>query len=209
MKCLNFDKVLCLSPHPDDIEIGLGGSIIKYSDTQFDMLTLSGGGDFEGTGIDVREIELINAWQVTNINNILINVEPSLKPKNNTEDFLVNTIETSYLNDHQAIFVPTYIDAHFEHRMTNRLAAALTRCKNISIIEYRTPSTLNDWIPNMYVDITNEYEQKLLMLSKFSSQQNKEYFKRDMLDAFHTDFQSSKKGNKFVEHLKIIQLYGI
>ena len=207
MKCLNFDKVLCLSPHPDDIEIGLGGSIIKYSDTQFDMLTLSGGGDFEGTGVDVREIELINAWQVTNVNNILINVEPSLKPKNNTEDFLVNTIETSY--DHQAIFVPTYIDAHFEHRMTNRLAAALTRCKNISIIEYRTPSTLNDWIPNMYVDITNEYEQKLLMLSKFSSQQNKEYFKRDMLDAFHTDFQSSKKGNKFVEHLKIIQLYGI
>ena len=209
MKCLNFDKVLCLSPHPDDIEIGLGGSIIKYSDTQFDMLTLSGGGDFEGTGVDVREIELMNAWQVTNVNNILINVEPSLKPKNNTEDFLVNTIETSYLNDHQAIFVPTYIDAHFEHRMTNRLAAALTRCKNISIIEYRTPSTLNDWIPNMYVDITNEYEQKLLMLSKFSSQQNKEYFKRDMLDAFHTDFQSSKKGNKFVEHLKIIQLYGI
>ena len=91
MKCLNFDKVLCLSPHPDDIEIGLGGSIIKYSDTQFDMLTLSGGGDFEGTGVDVREIELINAWQVTNVNNILINVEPSLKPKNNTEDFLVNT----------------------------------------------------------------------------------------------------------------------
>ena len=209
MKCLNFDKVLCLSPHPDDIEIGLGGSIIKYSDTQFDMLTLSGGGDFEGTGVDVREIELMNAWQVTNVNNILINVEPSLKPKNNTEDFLVNTIETSYLNDHQAIFVPTYIDAHFEHRMTNRLAAALTRCKNISIIEYRTPSTLNDWIPNMYVDITNEYEQKLSMLSKFSSQQNKEYFKRDMLDAFHTDFQSSKKGNKYVEHLKIIQLYGI
>ena len=208
MKCLNFDKVLCLSPHPDDIEIGLGGSIIKYSDTQFDMLTLSGGGDFEGTGVDVREIELINAWQVTNVNNILINVEPSLKPKNNTEDFLVNTIETSYLNDHQAIFVPTYIDAHFEHRMTNRLAAALTRCKNISIIEYRTPSTLNDWTPNMYIDITNEYKQKLSMLSKFSSQQNKKYFKKDMLDAFHTDFQSLKKGNVYVEQLKIIQLYG-
>jgi len=209
MKYLNFNKVLCLSPHPDDIEIGLGGSIIKYSDTQFDMLTLSGGGDFEGTGVDIREIELKSAWQEANVDNISINVQPSLKPKNNTEDFLINTIETSYLDDHQAIFVPTYIDAHFEHRLTNRLAAALTRCKNISIIEYRTPSTLNNWIPNMYVDITNEYKQKLSMLSKFSSQQNKEYFKRDMLDAFHIDFQSSKKGNKYVEHLKIIQLYGI
>jgi LmbE family N-acetylglucosaminyl deacetylase len=132
-----------------------------------------------------------------------------MKPKNNTEDFLINKIETSYLNGHQAIFVPTYIDAHFEHRLTNRLAAALTRCRNISIIEYRTPSTLNDWSPNMYIDITNVYEQKLSMLSEFSSQQNKEYFKRTILNAFHTDFQSSKKGNVYVEQFKLIQLYGI
>ena len=37
MKLLNFDKVLCLSPHPDDVELGLAGSIIKYYDTDFDI----------------------------------------------------------------------------------------------------------------------------------------------------------------------------
>ena len=45
MKFLGFNKVLCLAPHPDDVELGIGGSIIKYCDTHFDMLTLSGGGD--------------------------------------------------------------------------------------------------------------------------------------------------------------------
>ena len=36
----------------------------------------------------------------------------------------------------------------------------------------------------------------------------KEYFKSEILNAFHTDFQSFKKGNKYVEQFKIIQLYG-
>jgi len=208
MKLLNFDKVLCLSPHPDDVELGLCGTIIKHSETHFDMLTLSGGGDYEGTKISAREAELNHAWITTNVNNISITIDPSLKPKNNTEDFLINKIETSYINGHQAIFVPTYIDAHFEHRITNRLAAALTRCKNISIIEYRTPSTLNEWSPNMFIDITNTYKRKIDMLSMFKSQLNKEYFKSEILNAFHTDFQSFKKGNKYVEQFKIIQLYG-
>ena len=69
MKLLNFDKVLCLSPHPDDVELGLSGTIMKYNGTHFDMLTLSGGGDYEGTKISARETELNRAWNITNINN--------------------------------------------------------------------------------------------------------------------------------------------
>ena len=38
MKFLNYDKVLCVSPHPDDVEVGMMGSAIKYPDTHFDKL---------------------------------------------------------------------------------------------------------------------------------------------------------------------------
>ena len=41
MKFLNFNKVLCLSPHPDDVEYSMGGTIIKYTDTHFDILCLT------------------------------------------------------------------------------------------------------------------------------------------------------------------------
>ena len=34
MKFLNYDKVLCLSPHPDDVEYGMLGTIMKYKDTK-------------------------------------------------------------------------------------------------------------------------------------------------------------------------------
>lgn len=207
MKLLNFDKVLCLSPHPDDVELGLAGSIIKYHDTQFDILTMSLGGDFEGSDPNIRRNEVNNAWKSANVDNCTIYFD-NLKPKDNSEDKLVNVIETKYLKDHQAIFIPTYEDSHFEHRKTNRLATALTRCKNISIIEYRTPSTLHNWNPNMFIDVSTVYEQKILMLDQFNSQINKKYFDRGVLHTFHIDFQSSKKGNKFVEQLKLIQLYG-
>ena len=29
MKFLGFNKVLCLSPHPDDVEFGMMGTILK------------------------------------------------------------------------------------------------------------------------------------------------------------------------------------
>ncbi len=34
-KFLNADRVLCLSPHPDDIEYGALASMYKFQDTQF------------------------------------------------------------------------------------------------------------------------------------------------------------------------------
>jgi len=38
---LNFNRVLCLAAHPDDVEYGMLGSIMKYTDTKFDILVLS------------------------------------------------------------------------------------------------------------------------------------------------------------------------
>ena len=34
-KFLNFNKVLCLSPHPDDVEYSMLGTILKYNGTKF------------------------------------------------------------------------------------------------------------------------------------------------------------------------------
>ena len=46
-KFLNANRVLCLSPHPDDIEYGALGIMYKFKDTQFDILTISIGGKFD------------------------------------------------------------------------------------------------------------------------------------------------------------------
>ena len=55
MKLLNYDKVLCLSPHPDDIEYGVLGTIMKYKDTKFEIVVLSQGGDFDESTAEERQ----------------------------------------------------------------------------------------------------------------------------------------------------------
>ena len=62
MKFLGYNKVLCLSPHPDDVEYSMSGTIIKYSDTQFDIVTLTHGGDFDSTNDNPRKNEVSDFW---------------------------------------------------------------------------------------------------------------------------------------------------
>lgn len=62
MKLLNFNKVLCISPHPDDVEYSMLGSIIKYSDTQFHLFQVSQGGDCDETTGRHRLEEVSNVW---------------------------------------------------------------------------------------------------------------------------------------------------
>ena len=35
MKFLGMDKVVCLSPHPDDVEYSLSGTVLKYYETKY------------------------------------------------------------------------------------------------------------------------------------------------------------------------------
>ena len=64
MKFLNCNKVLCLAAHPDDVEYGMLGSIMKYTDTKFYILVLSAGGNFdETTSSTDRHEECESVWE--------------------------------------------------------------------------------------------------------------------------------------------------
>ena len=65
MKFLNNNKVLCLSPHPDDIEYSMLGSMMLYNETQFDVLCLTEGGakGYDPTNNENRRNELINLYK--------------------------------------------------------------------------------------------------------------------------------------------------
>ena len=199
-KLFNFNKVLCLSPHPDDVEYSMSGTIIKNYDTQFDILCLTQGGDCDETTSDSRLKEVCNSWESTGVNNVNLFFSPNKFLKEKGEDEWVNYIETNYFipdtagYTYDCILLPSSYDSHFEHKAVSAFGWPLTRVKGISLIEYYTPSTLEEWIPNTFIDISEVYETKLKMLKQFTSQQHRSYFTRKTLDGFHTSFQCSKKG---------------
>ena len=97
MKFLGFKKVLCLSPHPDDVEFGMMGTVLKYTDTHFDIVCLSPGGNFDDTTGAGRLQEVRDAWSKQR------NVETSFTKVKTLEDLKhdawVNFIETIFTNE--------------------------------------------------------------------------------------------------------------
>ena len=124
---------------------------------------------------------------------------------------MINFIETN-LSDYyfDTIVTTPQEDSHFEHRMINHLGPALCRRDSKTLIEYRTPSTLNHWIPNHFEPLEPyNYEVKKAALRKFTSQQKAPYFNEKCIDSFHHNFLCSKKGFNMVESYRIVESYSI
>ena len=212
MKLLNFERVLCLSPHPDDVELGMMGTIMKHTGTQFSVLCLTNGATKCLGGVNGRNRleEVVDAWARAAASNANIQFSGCdyLGEKDGDSGW-VNYIENKFINHkkYDCIFLPTIEDSQFEHRFVNGLGTALIRANPISLIEYRTPSTLNSWLPNLFVDVDDFYEKKLDALKYFKSQQTKPYFSEPVLEAFHANYQCRKKGINIVEPFRIIEVY--
>jgi N-acetylglucosamine malate deacetylase 1 len=218
MKLLNFNRVLCLSPHPDDVEYSMSGTILKCRDTIFDIVCLSNGGDCDTTSGISRLSEVESFWGST-LGNTNVNLYFSNNKflRERKEEEWVNWIETKFLKEisYDCIFTTSAIDSHFEHQLINRLGHALTRGiwpnrKNLgppSLIEYKSPSTLNEWNSTFQFVIEDTYDDKIMRLRSFKSQLHHTYFDEKVLKAFHTDFQSYKKGMYRLEEFKIKNLY--
>jgi len=228
MKLLNFNKVLCLSPHPDDVEYGMLGTICKYKDTQFDIIVLSQGGDFDESTTAKRQDECRTVWKdIDNLRGDFIEDSKFIKDK--AEDEWVNIIENQYnIGDYDCIITTSPSDSHFEHRMVSGFAFSLARRSKCGVIQYKSPSTLDTWTPNFFVDLNHVSNRdqkdghsnetymiflaciwyiKLNKLKLFISQQDKSYFSKASIESFHSNYQCSTRGLNWVESFKIIRGY--
>ena len=181
MKFLNANKVLCLSAHPDDAEYGALGSIIKFNKTQFDVLVLSGGGDFDDTTGYSRLEECQSIWsEIPNLNGSFVK-NGFIKDK--TEDGWVNYIETNYDMSSYDLILTTPPQSWVPNYYVD-----LSKDTNSSggIIEYA----------------------KVKLLKKFESQVDKSYFKDDSIYSFHSNYICSKTGIKFCEQFRIERVFG-
>jgi LmbE family N-acetylglucosaminyl deacetylase len=224
---LNYNKVLVLSPHPDDAEYGMLGSMGIYKDTQFDVFVLSQGGDFDSSTAKTRHDETRKVLE--HFDNTSVEFSDVKFIKSKSEDEWVNIIENKYnLDEYDCVLTPPSHDAHFEHRMINKLSEALIRVTKCGLVSYRTPSTTDLWIPNYFVDlnvIVNRdkgdghpngthllfsagiWYVKLNKMKEFESQSHKTYFSEESIKSFHSNYQCSTRGMTSVESFKIIRGY--
>ena len=218
MKFLGMDKVVCLSPHPDDIEYSLSGTVLKYYETTFYVLSLTKGG---APGFDVsnekfdRRGEVDEFWKRLKTTNIKIIHSDCDYLTDKTEPGWINYIENMFFQKESfddivigpGLLIPSKEDSQFEHRFVNKLGYGLIRSFPISLIEYKTVSTLTEWNPNFTVNITSEYIRKVEATKAFVSQKDKAFFSDTVLEQFHTDYRLSRRGIRYSEQFKILECF--
>ena len=169
-------KILCLGCHPDDIEIGCGGTILRlreeYPNCEFHWLVFSGSG--------VRQVEAQRGAElfagIDRVKVIVKNFRDGFMPFIGGEVKLVFE-ELKHAICPDIIFTHARKDAHQDHRLIAELTWNTFR--DHFILEYEIPKYDGDLgRPTVYVPLdTEQYQKKVRYIADaFQSQHAKRWF---------------------------------
>ena len=170
----DFDRILVFGAHPDDIEIGMGGTITKLVKLGHDVImVIATLPNFTiADNKDERKLEAISSATILGCNipefldlaqedivfgRRMVTLVDSLIKKYNT-----STVYTQWIGD-----------SHQDHQiLTQSVIAASRNVNNLYMYETTIPGGLTEkaFRPQLYVDITKEMENKTKSLKCFKSQ---------------------------------------
>jgi len=163
-------NVLAIGAHPDDIEFGCGGSLIKFSKKKVNIFFLILTKGEVGARPYIRETEQRKAAKFIKAKKIFWGGFSDTHIPTNKK--LIDVIENAMLAAKpDIIFFNYFDDIHQDHRAIAQGAISATRyCKNV--LMYEVPTTQN-FEPEIFVDIGPHLRDKLKLLSIFVSQLTK------------------------------------
>ncbi|MBU4479646.1 MAG: PIG-L family deacetylase [Candidatus Omnitrophica bacterium] len=162
--------ILAIGAHPDDIEIGCGGTLVKYSrkNHNVNLLVLTCGE--VGGDPDVRKKEQAASAQAMGAREVFWgDFRDTYLPDDRT---LITVIE-NVINKvkPQVVFINYLYDVHQDHRATAKACLSATRYIK-EVLYYEVPTTQN-FEPQIFVDIKDVLADKLALLKLHASQVDK------------------------------------
>lgn len=167
-------NILAIGAHPDDVELGCGGTLIKAvrEGHQVFMYTLTRGG--ASGEPNQRTEELKRSAKFIGAKDLKIDDFEDTKVTPGPD--LINHIE-SYINfaDPDLIFTHSKRDIHHDHRAIATATVEAARFSS-NILSYEIPLT-KEFEPEIYYDITDVIDEKVELIEIFWSQNAKLYLK--------------------------------
>jgi len=161
-------KILALAPHPDDLEIGCGGTLAEHVARGDEVhVFIATSGDVGGNG-DVRKSEQEAASKILGVQQVHWGEFPDTKLPQYTQD-LMDTLE-ALIADVQpdTVYVNYSEDTHQDHRTLPQVARSVTRYI-ANVLYYETPSSMN-FEPSVFMDIHDVMSLKIKALESHASQ---------------------------------------
>jgi bacillithiol biosynthesis deacetylase BshB1 len=196
-------KVLVVGPHPDDQELGMGGTIARLAAERHDVLLLdmTNGEPTPHGDPETRAEEAARAAAILGVKRRMLDLP---------NRFVEHSIESrrmvaGVIREHQAevLFIPYFEDAHPDHRATTRIAEDARFDAKLTKIDLAGEPIYPRWVfyyyathlrwvadPRFCIDISG-YEQT----------------KRDSVLAYHTQFVLAEKNRRVVDWLEAAGTY--
>ncbi len=160
-------NILAIGAHPDDLEYGCGGTLIKYAEKGHHIyLYIATHGELGGDP-EVRKKEQKEAGGIVGVKQIFWGKYHDTRIPLNQG--LIGEIEKVMEKVHpHFIFTHFWDDTHQDHRMLSQSTQSATRyVKNF--LFYEAPTTQN-FTPNVFVDIGSVMGKKKKLLAAHASQ---------------------------------------
>lgn len=169
------ESILIFGAHPDDIEIGMGGTVAKLSlnenyDVHLVIATLPNFVKFDTK--EGRQSEATDSAKVMGCGNPeLLDLSPDEVVFNRKFVGIIDKIVREHQPD--AVFTQWIGDSHQDHQaLTRAVIAACRDLNNLFMYETTIPGGITEsaFRPQLYVDIANTIEIKKNALNCFDSQ---------------------------------------
>jgi LmbE family N-acetylglucosaminyl deacetylase len=199
-------NILAIGAHPDDIEIGCGGLLLKAAkhDHNIFMYTLTRGGVSGDT--KSRTQELIYSAKYIGAKRLWIdNLEDT---KLYLNDDIINRIEY-FINKSKAdvIYTHSVSDTHHDHRAVAESTIEAGRYVP-NILAYEMPVT-KDFKPQVYYDISEVLNNKLELVNLFSSQKEKVFIKSNAIKGLAEYRALQSRLNTSITAVEAFEVYKI
>ena len=160
-------NILAIGAHPDDIEFGCGGALIKYARKGHNiyLLVLTAGGI--GGSPEIRKKEQENAAKFMKAKQVFWgDFKDTELP---ADKILISTIEDTIDKTKPHIVLFNYFDdTHQDHRAIAQAGASAARYIK-EVLYYEVP-TSQHFQPDIFVDIGDVLDEKLELLNIHTSQ---------------------------------------
>ncbi|NIQ05298.1 MAG: PIG-L family deacetylase [Candidatus Korarchaeota archaeon] len=181
---IEFKKLLFVGPHPDDVELGCGGLMSKYSKSaQMTYLILSPClEDPKNKNILDEVREAISILGLSTESLVIENLPRRTfhDQRKKIREILISVRE-KYKPD--IAFCPSIKDVHQDHSVAAEETLRLFR--DVGVISYEAPRSSLIFKPNLYVEISEEnLKTKIKALMRFKSQFDRYYFKPEIIQSF-------------------------
>jgi LmbE family N-acetylglucosaminyl deacetylase len=197
-------NILAIGAHPDDIEIGAGGTIarhIEQGDNVTFIIATKGGAS---GNIEVREREGLEAARILGVRDVyFLEYHDTMVPLSN--QLILDIEKVVHVVKPDRAYIPFTEEIHQDHRALAFASLAALRNTN-QILMYEGPSSFPNFDVNFWINIDATLEKKKDSIAAHVSQGHKEILKLEAIVSMNR-YRGFQCRHTYAEGFKIFRMY--